>query len=353
MMASPRRAWAPAYGALIITALSACSSPEDPPKDLGPPAWQVALDEGDLDRAVLSVWGTGPNNVYAAGGPLGNTGFSSLALRWDGATFRELHPGGDETFWWVSGSGPNDVWMVGEEGRIARWDGAVFTEHASGTTTTIWGVYAFSPKDAWAVGGTPEGGTKAPNDIVLRWDGAAWSPETLPGEPLGRSLYKVWGTSSEDLYVVGEYGVIWHRKGSTWSLESDPPLAKGTLFTVHGCSPSEVYAVGGQDVLRSDGTGFAKLDVTLGGGVNGVSCGAPGEAAIVGTNGLKQRLTGGAWIDDLVDEPYSDLHAVWADGEGAYWAVGGEFISKPSPGKPRKGVIARYGAGEVATSIAH
>lgn len=336
---------------LLMTALSGCPSPEPPPEEFAPPAWQVALDEGDLDRVVISAWGTGPNDVFFVGGPLGNSGRETLALHWDGAAFRELSPGGDETFWWVSGSSAKDVWMVGEEGRIARWDGAAFTEHVSGTTATLWGVYAFSPTDAWAVGGTPEGGTDEPNDILLRWDGAAWTPETLPGEPLGRSLYKVWGTSSEDLYVVGEHGTIWHRDGSAWTLLSDPPIAKGTLFTVHGCSASEVYAVGGQDVLRSDGTGFVKVDVTVGNGVNGVSCGAPGEVAVVGFGGLKQRLSGGVWLDDFGVEPYSDLHAVWADGHGAYWAVGGDFISKPSPGAPRKGVVARYGAGRVATSL--
>ncbi|MCC6558923.1 MAG: hypothetical protein IT372_38840 [Polyangiaceae bacterium] len=336
--------------AAAAAALVGCPDETDPPP-VEPPAWQVALDADDLDRAVLSVWGSGPGDVFVVGGPLGNTGRETLALRYDGERWRDLAPGGDETFWWVSGSAPDDVWMVGERGRIAHWDGASFTEHESGTTATLWGVLALSPADAWIVGGSPGGGASAPNDIVLHWDGAAWAPEPLPGEPLGRALYKVWGTSSDDLYVVGELGVIWHRAGATWERQDDPSLTTSTLFTVNGCGASEVYAVGGQAVLRSDGAAWTRLDVDLSSSVNGVACGGPGDVAIVGFGGLKQRLVDGAWINEFTVQPYQDLHAAWAEGGGAFWAVGGDFISSSSPGQPRAGVVARYGPGRVADAI--
>jgi hypothetical protein len=314
-------------------------------------AWRTVLDQGDLDGAVLSIWGSAPDSVYAVGGPLGNSGYESLAVHYDGATWRRLAPTGTQTYWWVSGSGPTDVWMVGEEGRISHWDGTSFAEHTSGTTATLWGVWAASPSEAWAVGGTPNGGTNAPNDIVLRWDGASWTPEPLPGAALGVSLFKVWGTASDNLYVVGEKGTIWHREGAAWSLESDPALTQGRLFTVAGCSAAEVYAVGGSAVLRSEGQGFMKVDVTLSNLVNGVACGPSGSVAIVGDGGLKQRLVDGAWINEFAIMPYDDLHAAWADGAGAFWAVGGDFVSGPAGGVKRRGVVARYGEGAVASSI--
>lgn len=337
--------------ALLLLAAGCPDDTDPPPQPEAPPAWRAVLDEADLDGAVLSVWGSGPGDVFVVGGPLGNTGFETLALHHDGERWRDLAPGGEETLWWVSGSGPDDVWMVGEQGRALRWDGASFRSHASGTDATLWGVYAFSKTDAWAVGGSPGKGTAAPNDIVLRWDGAAWAPDPLPGAPLGRALYKVWGTSSDDLYVVGEAGTIWHRGPSGWELQSDPPIATGTLFTVHGCGASEVYAVGGQDVLRSDGQAWTKLDVALTNTVNGVACGAPGEAALVGFGGMKQRLVDGAWIDEFTKEPHGDLHAVWAEGEGVYWAVGGDFLTKATPGARRRGLVARYGPGQVTDEI--
>ncbi|GAC1546916.1 MAG: hypothetical protein NVS3B10_10830 [Polyangiales bacterium] len=333
----------------LAAATSGCpgSTPPTPP---GPARWTTVLDK-QLDRAVLSVWGTGSHDVFAVGGALGNGG-ETLAVHYDGTQWRELHPGGADTFWWVHGSGGNDVWMTGTGGRIAHWDGHAFADRPSGVTATVWGVFAFSPTEAWAVGGTPEGGTKAENDVVLRWDGARWTRETLAGAPIGLSLYKVWGTSSSDLWVVGEAATIWHRDATSWTSFDVKAIATGTLFTVVGCSSTEVWAVGGSSVLRWDGAIWSKVTVDLSSQVNGVACLGPGAAAVVGFGGLKQRLVDGTWHDEFDKEPFVDLHAVWADrSENAYWAAGGEFISGVNPGASRRGVVARFGVGDVSSTL--
>ena len=345
---------------LALAAGCSPSSPSAAPNDAATPdtsapdagsAWQVVLDGTALTRDLLSVWGSSTRDVFAVGGPLGNTPLPALALHFDGTAWHDLAAGGGDSFWWVYGSGPNDVWMVGEKGRMTHWDGTALTESPRMTPATLYGVWVFSPTDAWAVGGTPEGGASAPNDVLLHWDGAVWSPSPLP-QALGRTLFKVWGTDSNNLYAVGEAGTVWHKKGATWTLESSPPLAQGTLFTVFGCSASEVYAVGGRDVLRSDGAAWAKVDLTLTNDVNGVGCAAPGVVAIDGFGALKQRLVGGAWANESSDPPRVDLHAVWADPSGAFWVAGGDFVASPSPGKPRAGMLARYGLGSVSATIA-
>jgi hypothetical protein len=318
------------------------------PDEAGAPAWEVVLEQ--LDGAVLSVWGPSATDIYAVGGPRGNSGFSSLVLHYDGAAWKRLAPGGTDTFWWVHGAGAKDVWMVGEHGRITHWDGEHFLDFTSGTTATLFGVWAASPTDAWAVGGTPEAGTTSPNDVLLHWDGTSWSPAPLP-QALGRTMFKIWGSASSDLFVVGEAGTIWHRIGTTWMLESNPPLAHGTLLSVFGCSPTDVYAVGGRDVLHSDGKAWTRVDVALMNDVNGVSCGAPGEVVIVGLGGLKQRRIGGAWVDDFGSQPYTDLHGAWVDPVGAMWGVGGNYLGAPMPGVSRKGAVGRCGPGEVSRTV--
>jgi hypothetical protein len=305
------------------------------------PTWHAVLS--NLDGALLSIWGSSPTDIYSVGGPLGNAGFTSLVVHYDGMTWKRLEPGGTETYWWVSGTGANDVWMSGEKGRITHYDGAAFKEHTPVTTATLYGIWAASPTDVWAVGGTPEGGTAQPNDIVLHYDGVTWTKQDLP-QPAGIALFKVWGTSSEDLYAVGERATVWHRgAGGTWTLQSNPPVAHGTLLTVFGCNAAEVYAVGGRDVLRSDGKTWSPVNVALTNDVNGVSCGKPGAVVLVGFGGSKQRLVAGEWINDFGTEPFSDLHGAWADSTGTYWAAGGNFVARPAPGVSRSGVVARYG----------
>jgi hypothetical protein len=201
--------------ALLGLALALAGCPDEPPsvEDAGQtePEWRPVLEH--LDGALLSVWGTSERDVWAVGGALGN-GQPTLVMRFDGDGWRRETLAGTDTYWWVHGTGEGDVWLVGERGLITHHDGARFEEHQGGTSATLFGVWAARPGDAWAVGGTPEdpGGD---NDVLLHWDGVAWSRETLP-ESLGVALFKVWGPSPDDVYVVGDAGVVWHKVGGTW-----------------------------------------------------------------------------------------------------------------------------------------
>ena len=335
-------------GALALV-LGGCTPP--PPEE--EPAWRLVLDAEDLEGVVLSVGGSGPDDVFAVGGPLGNRGFESLVVHWDGGRWRALRPGGTETYWWVAGSGPQDMWMVGTGGRITHWDGTRFVEHASGTSVTLWGVWAASPTEAWAVGGLPGRGTGAPggNDVVLRWDGVRWTRVALPGTPRGAALFKVWGRSPADLFIVGEGGTLWHRVGETWRLESDDALSTDSLLTVTGCGASEVYAVGGLSVLRHDGTAWSRVDAAPTGSVNGVACDDTGQVLLVGAGGFKRRRVDGVWRDELTQPPTVDLHAAWADGRGAFWVGGGDFVTGPVADRRRRGVVGRFGTDGVTGVI--
>jgi len=335
-------------GALALVSCSSSSGPTGT-QDSGTASWQVVLQ--GLQSSLLCVWGTSPTDVFTVGGSLGN-GNPATMLHYDGTSWKNLAPGGTETFWWTHGTSDKDVWAVGTNGHIVHWDGAHFSDHSVMTTATLYGVWAAAPNDVWVVGGTPEGGTKMPNDVLLHWDGTSFTPSPLP-MTLGRTFFKVWGTSSSNLYVVGEFGTIWHRVGTTWTLEKSP--ATGNLTTVFGCSATQIYAVGFSDVLSSDGKTWTKLPITVeNGGVNGVSCDGAG-AVIVGFGGFKQRLVAGAgqgqWVDDTMQPPSSDFHGAWADAKGGYWAAGGDFISVATPGASRAGVLAYYGVTAPSSTV--
>ncbi len=342
---------------LALVVLAGC--PDDPvaaPRDAGPvdagvARWQIVLEE--LDGALLSVWGTSSQDIWAVGGSLGNGG-DALVVRYDGNVWRRTtpSPGNASSFWWVHGTSASDVWLVGERGRIARWNGTAFAEVASGTDATLFGVWAAAPDDAWAVGGTPDT-PSASNDVVLHWDGVSWKPEAVP-EPKKLAFFKVWGSSKDDLYVVGDGGVIWHRRAGAWTREGEG-IATGRLTTVAGCSASEVYAVGGRDVLVSNGTTWTRAPIDplkLLNDVNGVSCSASGRPVVVGGGSLKLRLVDGVWQSDFGSVPFADLHGAWADPSGVFWAVGGQFSAAPRAGASRRGVLGRFAADVVPGVLA-
>ena len=323
----------------------------------GPPEWRTVVE--GLDGALLSIWGASERDVWAVGGPLGNTPFESLVMRFDGTQWKRVKPGKAESFWWVHGTGASDVWLVGEKGRITHWDGAQFREDVSGTDATLFGVFAFAANDVWAVGGVPE--SKAgTNDVVLHYNGTSWKPEALPQQNK-TALFKVWGSSPNDIYVVGENAVIWHRKDGQWKREGEG-VAKSRLTTVTGCSANRIYAVGGRDLLQSDGTTWSRVDLpqtVVLNDLNGVACAPPnatkrdfGDVVVAGGGSLKLRLVNGKWESDFGSKPFADLHGAWIDPRGAMWGAGGQFSAAAKPNATRNGTIARYAPDIVSGTIA-
>jgi photosystem II stability/assembly factor-like uncharacterized protein len=68
------------------------------------------------------------------------------------------------------------------------------------------------------------------------WSVQRWEP---PAELLG-----VWGSSADDVYIVGDKGLILHSadRGKSW--QQQPSGTSGTLRAIHGLSASQVVAVG-------------------------------------------------------------------------------------------------------------
>jgi len=75
----------------------------------------------------------------------------------------------------------------------------------SGTSFLLRSVWGSGPNDVFAVG---EAGT------VLRYDGTRWY--AMPN-PTTKALRAVWGTGPTDVYASGEDGVLFRFDGSEWS----------------------------------------------------------------------------------------------------------------------------------------
>lgn len=312
-----------------------CGTPS--PSDFaGGGTWEVHhLEDGG---GLFSVWGSGPDDVWVAGGQVGH----GLLLHSDGTAWTRVDTGAHELLWWVYGFGQEDVYAVGEGGLILHYDGERWRHVASGTDQTLYGVWGASGGDVWIVGGDPNGA--AGSAVVLRGQGESFHMvDNLPEELLPSALYKVYGFHARDVIAVGTDGTVLRFDGDTWIRQPVPTTEP--IFSMWARAEDDLYAVGGHgigEILHFDGTEWSKVDAAgFDQGLSGVFT-APGFPTIaVGASSYVVEIA----PDGLEVEPEMplmypapSLHGVWADETGTAYAVGGDLFAYPDA---MSGVILR------------
>ncbi|WAS91672.1 hypothetical protein [Nannocystis punicea] len=300
-----------------------------------PAGWSVALELGVDKGALFSVWGPQPDDVIAVGGQGVGPSSKGLALRWDGVAWTELAlPPGTTRLHWLAGVG-DALWAVGEAGAAIRRDGDAWTTIDTGVDVPLWGIWGAGPDAIWSVGG--DGFVGGPS--VLRWDGDAWTPESLPPLPEDcHALFKLVGTGTADVTAVGDLGVVLQYDGAAWTQQDVGSIAD--LISVSGPASARL-AVGGRANARLawwDGQQWtgATLDRP---GLSGVWIGNDGAGFITGSAGQILHITAGS----LEPEPEASptnllLHAAFGFAEGPRFAVGGNLAGMP----PHVGVVLQH-----------
>jgi hypothetical protein len=255
-------------------------------------AWSV-MNSG-TDRLFSSVWGSSSSNVlaavyqYTAAAGGGWNTFGEVD-RYDGAAWAYMSGTMGVPCTRVWGSGPTDVFVVGEFGLIRHYNGSNWSMMDSGTDSHLQGVWGSGPSNVYAVGYDPDTST----GLVLRYNGSAWSQVQI-GSPVHR-LDAIWGSGPNDIFVVGSGGDIWHHNGLTWSTMSHPPPdpnpgwggGTGALYNVWGTGPSDVFAVGpfGR-IYHYNGTAWTRMYSGTLSDLNAVWGSGPSNVYAVGKDGL-------------------------------------------------------------------
>ncbi|GAB4371765.1 MAG: hypothetical protein Kow0042_14680 [Calditrichia bacterium] len=213
----------------------------------------------------------------------------------------------------------NDVWAVGEIhtpetdrfDSLGNWVPPFNAAHWNGNewsleripVVTAWGtqsraplkaVFAFAADDLWVFG---EAGSYG------YWNGHIWKSEFVDARVGG--INKIWGTSSSDIYFVGDNGNITHYDGRSWW---------------------RLYS--GTEVDLKDVFGFTNpLKIWICGHKNDYS-----ESLLLKVEGLKIKKI---WssntyspslpLEGLVSSvcPLSENYVIVAGGEGIYWMRNG------------------------------
>jgi hypothetical protein len=135
----------------------------------------------------------------------------------------------------IWGSGPNDVFAVGEYGTIQHYDGQQWTG-----TRSFWGLYGVwgsSSTDVYAVGGNYSSDDLS-SVSIRHYDGNEWREIRRGGTT---NLRSIWGVN-DSRFAVGEDGAIWSLDNGEWEETQTPGYAH--LRDVWGSSSTNVFAVG-------------------------------------------------------------------------------------------------------------
>jgi len=285
-------------------------------------AWETAFDTTG-SGAISGVWGSGPSDVFAVGG----TPDASTIYHYDGAAWSPMDAPDVPLLVWVFGFGPDDVYAVGVDGGFVHYDGAAWTTIDSGTTEDLWGIWGASADDIWIVGGEIDDG----DPIILHYDGATVAPYTLNPDENTRgaeSLFKVWGIG-DTLFIVGQRGLILTWDGSDWVNSPAGGEADDDFVSLWGTSEDNIVAVGGRSNGRLatwDGSAWTTQQLSGVPGLNAVNMQTDDEAVIGGIYGFTGSFTPSTNVianDSVLTS--LDVHAIWGDGQGTFYAVGGRF----------------------------
>ena len=292
-----------------------------------------------------NIGGSGPDDVYLvtkAGG----------LVHWNGSQWTNVT--GVPAVMSVWADEPDDLFAVGGTGTIERWNGTSWSAMSSGTSGDLNAVWGSGPDDVFAVG----------NGLIDHWDGTAWTPESLPGTALdavwaggwgafavgstierrdpsrwgtlpfeGKPpvLHGVWSGAPDDLFAVGDGGTLAHWDGTSWTTTVLDPTV--TMRAVWGNGPSDVLAVGdatssGAPTLAHwDGTSWSPLatspPVIPSTDLNGVWSSSATNVYVVGQAIDRSALfhwDGAEWSDlDSAAFPTTEgppLAGIWGDGPG-------------------------------------
>jgi hypothetical protein len=310
----------------LVVALVGCSKDGEETSAPTPEVvqWEPAFDTSGMG-AMSGVWGTGPDDVFVVGGSDGK----GEVHHFDGSGWTPMTvPAEADLVVWAYGFAPDDVFAVGVKGTAMHYDGAAWTMLDSGTTEDLWGVFGFANDDVWVVGGN--WGEDVP--VMLHWDGAAFTPYTLDPAQNDRgatSIFKVWGIGSK-LFAVGEKGLIVQLVDGDWQQVSGGAEANDDFVSLWGTSEDHIVAVGGRSgarIAEYDGTSWNTVAPSGMGGLSAVFMDDPTQAVIGGIYGM--TATYFPDDDSVVEDPVVtdfDVHAIWGDGAGTYYGVGGQFF---------------------------
>jgi photosystem II stability/assembly factor-like uncharacterized protein len=252
----------------------------------------------------------------------------------------------------VDAAGPNDVWAVGNLGKILHYDGVRWSFYQIEVTDLdLYGLDITSGSSGWAVGADGlvlryhngqwynsvhltgrdlyavafddgNGFAVGDNGSIFRYDGATWDDVSLAG--VTADLRDVTFAPGGEAWAVGDVGTILHYDGANWAKVDNVPKAERlNAVAVIG---DGVYAAGDNGViLHNAGGGWSVMSTPAMSSLNGLA-GTPETAFACGNDGALLGEKDGAWGFVNLDAGPVNLNDMVLLNDAEGWAVGDECV---------------------------
>lgn len=309
-------------------------------------AWCIVPSTVSPYYVLKAVWGTAPNDVWAAGS-------GGTIVHFDGTTWTASTSGIPNTFNSIWGSGPEDIYIVSSNTAILHGTGTHGGPASGATWTKL--TPDLDPSDTVAVNAVWGSGA---NDVHLggshyydddgndsdgflhtaakpdAGDAGYWAP--TPGTAL---VNGIWGSSATDIWMVADnsqwvpfqYGLTLHGKpGEAGPLELNEVDSQSNdpLESVHGTSANDVWAVGAGGTIRHIGSSDVRWQIVESNTtarLHSVFAIAPNDVWFVGDDATILHFDGtSVKVSDaqLPLGPKPSLYGVWGSGPNDVWIVG-------------------------------
>jgi len=266
-----------------------------PPPDRPPPcklAWRTI--KVGTSQTLVGAWGSGPNDVWIVGS-------GGAVLHFDGKKWTMPYLGPGQTLTGVWGSGPKDVYVLGYT-TLHHFDGKTWTKRNPGGVSGYSAIWGTGPDNVLvATVGSGMGSFKAG---IQRFDGKTWRTENLAQHTALRVM-GMGGSGPADTYAGTMAGYLFHYNGKAWS---SVHLGRGTVWSVWGSRPSDIYAMAGAPV-HYDGKAWTRVKL-------------PGKAVTLSFTAVWGRSAKEVvLISDTIYQkpPANDVWAYHLEGGGGTW----------------------------------
>jgi len=270
----------------------------------------------------------------------------------------------------IWGSGKDDVWAAGSLGMVVHWDGAAWKPYPITTTYTLFGLWGSGRDDLWAASAVDATfhGTRNVDGSV------SWSKLPPLPAPISNDLFPavaaVWGMSNDDVWIGGgdkmgfPFPRVWRAKpdgdgGITWTTlapcASTPTDCPG-LRAIWARGPEEIWLVGDRGrtyrgaIMEDADVPFVLTESQTNASLRAVWGPSEGPVWAVGDDGVIRTISSNDSAWTIVPSPTTfALRGIWGSSATDVWAVGAYGTILHFDGKSWTAASAAFAAGPKPT----